>query len=107
MNKKKLFRLYHEEAVRRRRGRKRATGTRTPMTRAQRSAGTRPWTAITVASKQGVTTNAACEPKEAVEHLGEDYNPEDYDADATARALAALVKRAARSRKKTSPTIEN
>lgn len=33
MNKKKLFRLYREEglAVRRRRGRKRATGTRTPM----------------------------------------------------------------------------
>ena len=34
MNKKKLFRLYREEglAVRRRRGRKRATGTRAPMT---------------------------------------------------------------------------
>ena len=33
MNKKKLFRLYREEglAVRRRRGRKRATGTRAPM----------------------------------------------------------------------------
>ena len=33
MNKKKLFRLYKEEglAVRRRRGRKRATGTRAPM----------------------------------------------------------------------------
>ena len=34
LNKKKLFRLYREEglAVRRRRGRKRATGMRTPMT---------------------------------------------------------------------------
>lgn len=33
MNKKKLFRLYREEglSVRRRRGRKRATGTRAPM----------------------------------------------------------------------------
>lgn len=33
MNKKRLFRLYREEglAVRRRRGRKRATGTRAPM----------------------------------------------------------------------------
>lgn len=33
MNKKKLYRLYREEglAVRRRRGRKRATGTRAPM----------------------------------------------------------------------------
>jgi putative transposase len=36
MNKKKLLRLYREEglAVRRRRGRKRATGTRVPMARA-------------------------------------------------------------------------
>jgi hypothetical protein len=45
--------------------------------------------------------------EEAVERLGEDYNPEDYDEEAVARALEALVKRPVRPRSKASPNTEN
>ena len=45
--------------------------------------------------------------EEAVERLGEGFDAASFDQDAVATALASLVKRSAKSRKKSSPSTRN